>query len=73
MNPSAKSSKRGFPNTNPEQQGSPSNLSDKRAPNASIIKKNQLSINYTSMWKAIQKIANPISFEALKQFYKIEP
>ena len=70
MNHSSKSNQKVVIKTN-QQQGNASNLIDKRMPNASIIKKVQQRIDYSSMWKAIQKIAKPVSFESLKAFYKM--
>ena len=37
--------------------------------NTSVAKQ---QVSYASMQEAIQKIANPVSFKALKQFYNIE-
>lgn len=34
--------------------------------NTKLIKS---KLNYASMWKAIQRIKNPVSFDSLKQFY----
>lgn len=44
---------------------------DKRMPNEGIAKMAQQSITYPAMWAAVQRIAQPVSFESLKQFYNI--
>lgn len=44
---------------------------DKRMPNEGVAKMAQPSITYPDMAAAVQRIAQPVSFESLKQFYNI--
>ena len=71
MNTSSKSSKKNASEKNITTKAGAPIIQESRMPNESIIKVVNKRITYTSMWKAIQKIAHPISFESLKQFYKL--
>ena len=49
-------------------QGTP----ETNRPNVGTTKIQKKKIDYSSMWEAIQKIAQPISFKSLKRFYNMK-
>ena len=40
-------------------------------PHAGTSQNHQPSADYSSMWEAIQKIAHPVPFKGLKQFFNM--
>ncbi len=42
-----------------------------KIPHPSTMRSKEKQVNYSSMQKEIQKIADPISFEGLKMFYNV--
>ena len=71
MNASSKSTTKIAQQENEIIKANAPNALTSNMPNGGIIRIVKKRITYTSMWKAIQKIAHPVSFEELKRFYKL--
>lgn len=71
MKTSAKASKKGKAKKKNKQKAGISPSQNKRMPNEGVAKMAQPSIAYPAMSAAVQRIAQPVSFESLKQFYNI--
>ena len=52
-------------------KGGPHKNPENVRPNVSTSKIESRQPDYTSMWQAVQKVADPVSFESLKRFYNI--
>ncbi len=67
----AKSSKKVKAKKKGKRKAGVSPSQNKRMPNEGVAKMAQPPITYPAMAAAVQRIAQPVSFESLKQFYNI--
>jgi|GEM_PF-2070733 len=71
MKTSAKASKKATAKKKGKRKAEVSPIQNKRMPNEGVAKMAQPPITYPAMAAAIQRIAQPVSFESLKRFYNI--
>ena len=61
-----------FDNSTATSKASAASAREKSRPHGSNPQAKTKKIDYSSMWAAIQKVADPVSFEKIKAFYNIK-